>query len=88
MDIRSRLSYLEALHESSVSRVSSLETEVGLLEVDLDLANEANVILDRLAEDEVTQGVSAYVCLLEEGLKAIFPEQEVGLQAEVVKSQR
>lgn len=85
MDIRSRLSYLEALHESSVSRVSSLETEVGLLEVDLDLANEANVILDRLAEDEVTQGVSAYVCLLEEGLKAIFPEQEVGLQAEVVK---
>ena len=85
MDIRSRLSYLVALHETSVSRVSSLETEVGLLEVDLDLANEANVILDRLAEDEVTQGVSAYVCLLEEGLKAIFPEQEVGLQAEVLK---
>ena len=51
------LSYLEALHESSVSRVSSLEEpDVGLLEVDLDLANEANVILDRLAEDEVTQG--------------------------------
>mgnify|MGYP000073312384 CR=1 FL=1 len=85
MDIRSRLSYLEVLHKSSVSRVRSLETEVGLLEVSLDLANEANLILDRLAEDEVTQGVSAYVCLLEEGLKAIFPEQEVGLHAEVLK---
>lgn len=85
MDIRSRLSYLEALQKTSVSRVRSLETEVGLLDADLDLANEANLILDRLAEDEVTQGVSAYVCLLEEGLKAIFPEQEVGLQAEVLK---
>ena len=85
MSLSSRLSYLKALHENSTKPVASLETEIAMMEIDLDLKQEANLILDKLAEDEVTQGVSAYVSLLEEGLKAIFPEQEVGLQAEVLK---
>lgn len=85
MDITSRFKYLKALQESSEKRVRNLEGELAGLEVDLDLRTEASHILDLLAEEEVKQGVSAYASLLEEGLRAIFPEQEVGLVAEVVK---
>jgi DNA repair exonuclease SbcCD ATPase subunit len=43
------------------------------------------LILDKLAEDEVQRGVATYASLLEEGLRAIFPEQQVGLKPEVTK---
>jgi DNA repair exonuclease SbcCD ATPase subunit len=85
MDHASRLYRLKALRETTQSRVNTLEQEIGFLEAGLDELNEACAILDLLAEEEVQKGVSTYVSLLEEGLKAIFPEQEVGLSAELAK---
>jgi len=65
--------------------MDALENEIAFLELDKDKKTEAGVILDTLAQDEVERGVSTYISLLEEGLKAIFPEQEVGLTAEISK---
>lgn len=73
------------MKDSSDKRISSLESEIAHQELSLLQIEEAHAILDLLAEEEVKQGVSAYINLLEEGLKAIFPEQEVGLEAEIVK---
>jgi DNA repair exonuclease SbcCD ATPase subunit len=76
---------LKTLKESCVKRIDDLETEIAFLELDKDQKTEAGVILDSLIQNEVDRGVSAHILLLEEGLKAIFPEQEVGLTAEVSK---
>lgn len=84
-DLASRLHRLSILKETTEQRISALEREIAFLEVDKDKRVEASAILDKLAEDEVEQGVSTYVTLLEEGLKAIFPDQEVGLTASVEK---
>lgn len=85
MDIDSRFNRLQTLKKSCVDRRVSLENETSMLELEIMKTTEANLILDKLAEEEVKQGVSAYVSLLEEGLKAIFPEQDVGLNAEITK---
>lgn len=82
-DLVSRFYRLKTLKESSEKRIESLENEIAFLELEKDKKTEAGVILDSLAQDEVERGVSAYISLLEEGLKAIFPEQEVGLKAEI-----
>lgn len=82
-DLVSRFYRLKTLKESSEKRIEGLENELAFLELDKDKKTEAGVILDSLAQDEVERGVSAYISLLEEGLKAIFPEQEVGLKAEI-----
>lgn len=85
MDIDSRFNRLQTLKKSCIDRRVSLEKETSMLELEIMKTTEANLILDKLAEEEVKQGVSAYVSLLEEGLKAIFPEQDVGLNAEITK---
>lgn len=84
-DLASRFYRLKALKESCEKRIDDLENEIAFLELDKDKKTEAGVILDTLAQDEVERGVSTYISLLEEGLKAIFPEQEVGLTAEISK---
>jgi hypothetical protein len=45
----------------------------------------ANLLLEKISEEEVEKGINTYIALLDEGLKAIFPEQEVGLKAEIDK---
>jgi DNA repair exonuclease SbcCD ATPase subunit len=82
-DLDSRFYRLRTLKESCEKRIDGLENEIAFLELDKDKKTEAGVILDSLSQDEVERGVSAYISLLEEGLKAIFPEQEVGLKAEI-----
>lgn len=84
-DLTSRFYRLKTLKESCGKRVEDLESEIAFLELDKDKKTEAGLILDTLAQDEVERGVSTYISLLEEGLKAIFPEQEVGLTAEITK---
>ena len=84
-DLASRLYRIKTLKETCVKRIDDLETEIAFLELDKDKKTEAGVILDALAQDEVERGVSTYISLLEEGLKAIFPEQEVGLTAQITK---
>ena len=84
-DLTSRFYRLKTLKENCERRIDDLETEIAFLELDKDKKTEAGVILDTLAQDEVERGVSAYISLLEEGLKAIFPEQEVGLSAEITR---
>lgn len=84
-NLASRFYRLKTLKESCEKRIEDLEDEIAFLELDKDKKTEAGVILDTLAQDEVERGVSTYISLLEEGLKAIFPEQEVGLTAEVTK---
>jgi len=84
-DIASRLQRLQILKEATDQRIKSLDREIAFLEVEKDKKTEASAILDKLAEDEVEQGVSTYISLLEEGLKAIFPDQEVGLTASIEK---
>ena len=84
-DLTSRFYRLKTLKETCAKRIDDLETEIAFLELDKDKKTEAGIILDTLAQDEVERGVSAYISLLEEGLKAIFPEQEVGLKAEISK---
>ena len=84
-DLASRFQRIKVLREGCVNRISSLDAEIALLELEQDQKVEAGLILDQLAEDEVERGVATYASLLEEGLKAIFPEQEVGLKPEVTK---
>jgi hypothetical protein len=73
------------MKESEEERNSSLDTEIAILEADLDVKQQALSVLDLLAEKEVEEGVNSYVHLLEEGLKAIFPEKEIGQVAEIKK---
>ena len=82
-DLVSRFYRLKTLKETCENRIDNLENEIAFLELDKDKKTEAGIILDTLAQDEVERGVSAYISLLEEGLKAIFPEQEVGLTANI-----
>lgn len=84
-DLKERYLKIKSLKETYESRVINLDTEIAFLEADLDLKQQASGVLDTLAEKEVEEGVKTYVALLEEGLRAIFPEQTISQQAEVVK---
>ncbi|NDB58140.1 hypothetical protein EB001_06820 [bacterium] len=84
-DLRTRIHTLKALKENTEKTITKLEEQIVSLDKELVLKQEANVLLDRISEDEVSKGIDTYVALLDEGLKAIFPEQEVGLKAEVDK---
>jgi ABC-type dipeptide/oligopeptide/nickel transport system ATPase component len=77
---------IKTLRENNISRISELTTEVADLEAELDIRQQSNAILDILAEQEVEEGVKTYVHLLDEGLKAIFPEQEIQQDAEIIKT--
>lgn len=85
MTLEERFLKLKALKESEETRNSGLNTEIAFLEADLDVKQQALTLLDQLAEKEVEEGVNSYVHLLEEGLKAIFPEKEIGQVAEIKK---
>ena len=85
MNLRDRFLSLKTLKESTEKTISKLEEQIIELDNELILKQAANVLLDRISEDEVNKGIDTYVALLDEGLKAIFPEQEVGLKAEVDK---
>ena len=84
-DLRTRIHTLKALKENTENNISKLEEQIVSLDKEMVLKQEANVLLDRISEEEVSKGIDTYVALLDEGLKAIFPEQEVGLKAEVDK---
>jgi len=85
MNLRDRFLSLKTLKENTEKTISKLEEQIIELDGELVLKQDANVLLDRISEDEVNKGIDTYVALLDEGLKAIFPEQEVGLKAEVDK---
>ena len=84
-DLKERYLKIKSLKETYESRAVSLDTEIAFLEANLDLKQQASGVLDALAEKEVEEGVKTYVSLLEEGLRAIFPEQTISQEAEVVK---
>lgn len=84
-DIKERFLKLKALKEVEQKRVNDLDTEIAFLECDLDVKQQAQGVLDLLAEKEVEEGVKTYISLLDEGLKAIFPEQDISQEAEITK---
>lgn len=83
--IKERFLKIKALKEFEQKRVSDLDTEIAFLECDLDVKQQAQGVLDLLAEKEVEEGVKTYISLLDEGLKAIFPEQDISQEAEITK---
>tara|TARA_B000000609_G_C24055819_1_gene283845 strand:- start:110 stop:727 length:618 start_codon:yes stop_codon:yes gene_type:complete len=83
--IKERFLKIKALKEVEQKRVSDLDTEIAFLECDLDVKQQAQGVLDLLAEKEVEEGVKTYISLLDEGLKAIFPEQDISQEAEITK---
>ena len=84
-DIKERFLKLKALKEVEQKRVNDLDTEIAFLECDLDVKQQAQGVLDLLAQKEVDEGVKTYISLLDEGLKAIFPEQDISQEAEITK---
>lgn len=85
IDLKERYLKVKSLKETYEKRANDLDNEIAFLESDLDLKQQASGVLDTLAEKEVEEGVKTYISLLEEGLRAIFPEQEISQEAEVVK---
>lgn len=85
MNLNDRFLALKTLKENTEKTISKLEEQILELDQDLILKQEASLLLDRISEDEVNKGIDTYIALLDEGMKAIFPEQEVGLKAEVDK---
>jgi DNA repair exonuclease SbcCD ATPase subunit len=84
-ELKERYLKVKSLKETYEKRASALDSEIAFLESDLDLKTQASGVLDTLAQKEVEEGVKTYVSLLEEGLRAIFPEQEISQEAEIVK---
>lgn len=84
-DLRARLNHLNSLKGFTESRVAQTSKEIALAEMDIDVINQSIELLNRLSEEEVENGIKTYVSLLEEGLKALFPEQQVGLKGEIDK---
>ena len=84
-EITSKIHHISSLRLFTKNRIKNLNTETIILENDLDVCNQSNALLDRISEEEIENGIKTYIYLLEQGLKAIFPEQEVGLNAEISK---
>jgi len=84
-DLRARLNHLQTLRSFTENRVSSLENEIARAEMESDVIHQSIELLNRLSEAEVENGIKTYVSLLEEGLKALFPDQQVGLRGDVDK---
>lgn len=83
--LESRLTSLESRRDYTQKQVNNLTSEVDALETEVDTLNQVASLFEKLTQDEIEQGVKAYLQLLEEGLKAIFPDQEVGLKGEIAK---
>jgi len=84
-DLRARLNHINSLKSFTERRVEQITKEICIAELDLDVINQSIELLNRLSEEEVESGIKTYVSLLEEGLKALFPDQQVGLKGEVDK---
>jgi len=83
--LKERFLRVKTLQETEQKKVNDLDLEIAILESDLDVKQQAQGVLDLLAEKEVEEGVKTYISLLDEGLKAIFPEQEISQVAEITK---
>jgi DNA repair exonuclease SbcCD ATPase subunit len=83
--LKERFLKVKTLQETEQKKVNDLDLEIALLESDLDVKQQAQGVLDLLAEKEVEEGVKTYISLLDEGLKAIFPEQDISQVAEITK---
>jgi DNA repair exonuclease SbcCD ATPase subunit len=82
-DLENRIHSLKSLRSFTESRVHKLDNEIIFCEAENDLVIQSIALLNRLSEEEVDNGIKTYITLLEEGLKAIFPDQEVGMVGEV-----
>ena len=83
--LKERFLRVKTLQETEQKKVNDLDLEIALLESDLDVKQQAQGVLDLLAQKEVEEGVKTYISLLDEGLKAIFPEQDISQVAEITK---
>ncbi len=83
--LKERFLRVKTLQETEQKKVNDLDLEIAILESDLDVKQQAQGVLDLLAEKEVEEGVKTYISLLDEGLKAIFPEQDISQVAEITK---
>jgi DNA repair exonuclease SbcCD ATPase subunit len=83
--LKERFLKVKTLQETEQKKVNNLDLEIAILESDLDVKQQAQGVLDLLAEKEVEEGVKTYIALLDEGLKAIFPEQDISQVAEITK---
>jgi hypothetical protein len=84
-DLNQRKHHIDSLKAYIKKRKNTLSNEITLLENQVDICLQSNALLDKISEEEIEQGIKTYVSLLEQGLKAIFPEQKVGLSAQVEK---
>jgi hypothetical protein len=85
MNIKTRLHTLKALKNTVENKINNLDKEIKDRDVQILNMQSANLLLEKISEEEVEKGINTYIALLDEGLKAIFPEQEVGLKAEIDK---
>ena len=83
--LKERFLKVKTLQKTEQKKVNDLDLEIALLESDLDVKQQAQGVLDLLAQKEVEEGVKTYISLLDEGLKAIFPEQDISQVAEITK---
>ena len=85
MNIKTRLHTLKALKDTVENKINKLDKEIKDRDIQILNMQSANLLLEKISEEEVEKGINTYIALLDEGLKAIFPEQEVGLKAEIDK---
>jgi len=85
MNIKTRLHTLKAIKDTVENKINKLDKEIKDRDVQIFNMQSANLLLEKISEEEVEKGINTYIALLDEGLKAIFPEQEVGLKAEIDK---
>lgn len=85
MNIKTRLHTLKVLKNTVENKINKLDKEIKDRDIEIFNMQSANLLLEKISEEEVEKGINTYIALLDEGLKAIFPEQEVGLKAEIDK---
>lgn len=85
MNIKTRLHTLKILKENVETKINKLDKEIKDKDLEIFNMQSANLLLEKISEEEVEKGINTYIALLDEGLKAIFPEQQVGLKAEIDK---
>jgi DNA repair exonuclease SbcCD ATPase subunit len=84
-NLKTRIHTLKAIKEDVQSKIQRLEKEIKQREELIFNMQNACLLLEKISEEEVEKGINTYIALLDEGLKAIFPEQQVGLKAEIDK---
>lgn len=85
LDIKARMLKLKGEQSSISERIDELVKKIGIKEQEKDELMQVSLLFETMAEEEVQKGVQTYISLIEQGLKAIFPEQTITLQAEISK---